>query len=659
MSKRKQSERRRTTLFQNDDELAPDRNHVLAGSILIIGLILLAYWPSIHGGFIMDDDILLTNNATIRAPDGLYRIWFTKEPLDYWPVSNSCLWLQWRLWGMNPTGYHVVNVLLHSANCLLIWLLLKRLAIPGAYFATLLFAFHPVNVESVAWISQLKTILPLFFFLISILCYLNVQRAFNRWYFASIIAFVFAMLGKSSVAIFPLVLLLVVWWQNQRLTMRDVWQVVPFLLIAMVLILINIWIQTRGAHITVRTATGAQRLAGAASALWFYLFKAIAPLNLSFVYPQWNIDTSNFLWWLPLAAAITVSAVLCYFCFSAKKPWARCLLFVWLYFGFALLPALGFIDVGYMKYSLVADHYQYIALIGVVTLFAGGGVYLQHRIAQPTNFALNAAGVFLVAALMYLTWQQNHLYADCLTLYQAAEQQNPKSVLVETNLSVALANLDRVSESLSHAQQAVDIDPNFPDARCALGIAFSKSGQTNQAIQEYRKALDLDPTFAKVASNLGAALARKGQLAEALPYLQRAVELNPFYFDARSNFGRALTAAGHLPEALEQLEAAVQLHPDYVEGEINMGEIEHGLNHNLEALTHFQLALRIEPNFPEAYVRIALVSAEMNRPADAIAAAQKAIDLARAKDDFELAQQAQAWLTNYRAEQTDRTHHDH
>ncbi len=339
MSKLKQPKRCGVSLHQNNNGTASERNYLLAGSLLIVGVILLAYWPSMNGGFIMDDDILLTNSVTIRATDGLYRIWFTKEPLDFWPVSNSCLWVQWRLWGMNPTGYHVVNVLLHSANCLLIWLLLKRLAIPGAFLTALLFAVHPVNVESVTWISQLKTILPLFFFLISIVCYLNVQRAFNRWYFASTIVFVFAMLSKSSVAIFPLVLLLVVWWQNQRLTMRDVWQVVPFLLIAIVLIAINIWIQTRGHHVTVRTVTNAQRLAGAASALWFYLFKAIVPLNLSFVYPQWNIDASDFLWWLPLAAAIGVTVVLCYSFLYAKKPWARSFLFAWLYFGLALLPA--------------------------------------------------------------------------------------------------------------------------------------------------------------------------------------------------------------------------------------------------------------------------------------------------------------------------------
>jgi protein O-mannosyl-transferase len=360
-----------------------------------------------------------------------------------------------------------------------------------------------------------------------------------------------------------------------------------------------------------------------------------------------------------LVAVISVTVVLCCLCIFTKKPGARSLLFAWLYFGLALLPALGFIDVGYMKFSLVADHYQYIALIAVVALIAGGGVYLQGRWDQLPRFIFKVGAAALAAFLMYLSWQQNHLYADCLTLYQATEQQNPTSYLIQTNLSVALANLDRVPESLSHAQEAVNLKPDYADARCALGVALAKSGQTDQAIQQYRQVLELDPNFAVVASDLGAALAAKGQVAEALPYLEHAVALKPFYFEARSNFGRALAAEGRLPEAIEQLKVAVQLHPDYAEGEVNMGNIEHGLKHNSEALAHFRQALQIKPNFPEAYFRIALVNAEMDQPAEAITAAQMAIDQARAKGDFELAQQSQAWLTNYRAGQAKQIHQDH
>jgi hypothetical protein len=225
-------------------EKLPSRLRVFAGVLLIACLVLLAYWQARSDGFIMDDDLLLTDNALVKAPDGLYRMWCTIEPLDYWPLTNTTFWLEWRLWGMNPTGYHVTNLLLHIVNCLLIWLLLRRLSIPGAFLAALLYAVHPVNVEGVAWIAQRKNGLSLGFFLVSVLWYLKSQgplralekkaalptqlpgndysSSWNRWYWFSLLAFTLGMLSKGSVAVLPLVLLLIVWWQQGRITRDNV-----------------------------------------------------------------------------------------------------------------------------------------------------------------------------------------------------------------------------------------------------------------------------------------------------------------------------------------------------------------------------------------------------------------------------------------------------
>jgi protein O-mannosyl-transferase len=649
------------------------RTLALFGALLIAGLVLLTYWPAIHGGFVLDDDLLLTDNPLIKAPDGLYRIWFTRQSVDYWPVTNSSFWAQWRLWGMNPTGYHVTNLLLHIADCLLIWLLLKRISIPGGFIAALLFAVHPVNVESVAWIAQQKNLLSLLFFLLSLLWYSKSQypvatnlekpprrrleiaehhlSPWNRWYVLSLLAFVVAMLSKGSVAILPLVLLLIIWWQRGQINMSDLWRMVPFFSVAIALTIVNIWFQTHGAVTAIRSVTFAQRLAGAGAALWFYLFKAILPLNLVLVYPQWNIDISNPLWWLPFAAAVAVTIVLIRAASFTINPWPRNLLFAWGFFNVALLPVLGFVDVGYMRYSLVADHYQYIALIGVLALVAAAGTYWYHHTPQSAKAGLAIIAIAVVANLAFLTSKQSRLYANSFTLYEYTLQQNPASWLTHTNLSVDLANANRPQEARDHAQEALRLKPNYADAHCALGVALAKLGQTDQAIQEYRQALDLDPSFAEAACNLGAALGGKGQLPEAVHYLERAVALKPHSFEAHSNLGRALASVGRLPEALEQLKIAVQLHPDYAEGEINMGNIAHALNHNQEALSHFQQALQIKPNFPEAYVRIALVYAEMNRPADAVSAAETGINTARSVGDSDLAQQLETWLTNYRAQQ--------
>src|SRR5262245_7464980 len=379
-------------------EMAPnalsDWRRLLAGAAVISLAVAIAYWPSLRGDFVLDDEILVSQNNLVRAPDGLMRFWFTTEPADYWPVTNSTFWLEWRFWLDNPTGYRATNIVLHIVDSLLIWLVLRRLIIPGAFFAALLFAVHPVNVESVAWIAQRKNVLSLLFFLLSIWFYLRSQptsvsdsprrgepkgnsaltseRSFSASsYWLGLTAFVLAALSKGSVAILPLVLLLISWWQHSRITRRDLLMTAPFFAIAVVLTVVNIWFQRHGSEEIIRHVTFAQRLAGAGAVVWFYLWKSLMPLRLAFVYPQWEIDTSDLRWWLPLAATLIVTTLLIW---QRRTRFGHPLLFAWAFFCIALLPVMGFTDVGFMKYSLVADHYQHIALIAVVALAAAAMV---------------------------------------------------------------------------------------------------------------------------------------------------------------------------------------------------------------------------------------------------------------------------------------------
>jgi tetratricopeptide (TPR) repeat protein len=654
---------------------------VFAGIALIAGIVLIIYWPAIHGDFILDDDLLLTDNSLIKAPDGLTHIWFTSEAIDYWPVTNSSFWFQWRLWGMNPTGYHITNLVLHIADSLLIWLLLKRLLIPGGFLAALLFAVHPVNVESVAWIAQHKNLLSLLFFLLSLLCYLKSQSSaatrlekrprrlpdavdlcpfpWSRWYFLSLLAFTLAMLSKGSVAILPLVLLLIIWWQRDQICRSDLWQTAPFFAVAILLTLVNIWFQTHGADTATRSVTFAQRLAGAGASLWFYLFKAFLPLNLVFVYPQWNIDVANPLWWLPFAAVVAVTVVLIRAAYSSKNSWSRNLLFAWVFFCVALLPVLGFVDVGYMKHSLVADHYQHIALIGMVAWFAAAATTWYRHSPTTVKTILQICAASAVAALALLSWRQTQFYASSITLYETTLQQNPSSWLIQTNLSVDLADVDRTQEAINHAQEALRLKPDYAEAHTALGVALAKQGKTDQAIEEYRTALQLNPDFAEAASNLGAALGGKGQMSQAIEYLQRAVQLKPHFFEAHRNLARALAAVGQLPEAQAQLQAAVQLRPDDVDCVINLGSIAHALRDNEEALSYYQQAVQMKPNLAEGYIRLALIYSELNRSVDAIAAAEHGLQLAQSSGQTGIAQQFESLLQTYRQQQVNPSGQNH
>ncbi len=372
---------------------------VLAGIAIFVLAAFLAYFPSLSGGFVLDDDKLLTDNSLIKASDGLYRLWCTIESIDYWPVSNTTLWLEWRLWGMNPTGYHVTNLILHIVAALLIWVTLRKLSIPGAFLAGLIFAVHPVNVESVAWIASRKNLLAMLFFLLSVLCYLKFEMPSSStldrlhrknlplaprssplasclWYGLSLLAFILAMLSKGSVAVLPVLLLGIVWWLRP-LTRWDLLRAVPFFLVAVALAGVNVWFQTHGSGEVFRSASFTERLLGAGGVVWFYLYKALLPLNLFFVYPQWHIAVSNLLWWLPLVAAVVVTWML----WSYRKGRCGPLLFAWGFFCVSLVPVLGFTDVGFMRLSLVADRYQHIAIIGMIAL-AGAGWDIWHERAQ-------------------------------------------------------------------------------------------------------------------------------------------------------------------------------------------------------------------------------------------------------------------------------------
>ena len=382
------------------------RIRLLAGVGLLVAAASVVYRPSLHGEFILDDDLYLTDNQAITAPGGLLQIWTAKQEHDYYPVSTSSLWLEWRLWGAHSTGYHLTNVVLHIGTAILVWRLLWILAVPGAFFAGLLFAVHPVNVESVAWIAQRKDMLAAAFFLMSILCYLrdednraskeqpNTEQQGNsfwmagRWYWLSLLVFILALFSKGTATVLPLALAWVLWWRRP-LRWSDVARLAPFVVLGGLLVLVNIWFQTYGLSQEIRTVTFTQRFLGAAAAVWFYAAKALVPINLLLVYPQWHIQAADIRWWFPLLAAIVFTIILWR---QRSDPSARAVMFAWGFFCIALIPVMGFADVGFMQYSLVADHYQHIALIAAVALVSAGMGHLVAAIQRRRKAGSCVAG---------------------------------------------------------------------------------------------------------------------------------------------------------------------------------------------------------------------------------------------------------------------------
>jgi protein O-mannosyl-transferase len=677
-----------------------------AGAAVLALAVFIAYFPSLNGGFIWDDETLLTRNLLVKAPGGLQRIWCTTDPVDFWPLTNTTFWLEWRLWGINPIGCHVTNLALHISASVLIWTILRRLSVPGAYFAALIFALHPVNVESVAWIAQRKNTLSILFFLLSILWYLKAEmsapsvgianvpshgRPWERetahfppptahlfhWYWLSFAAFTCAMLGKGSAVVLPALVLLIICWRR-RLTKWDLLRTVPYFIVAAVLTMVNIWFQRSDVGEIIRDAGFLERLLGAGAVVWFYLYKALLPLNLIFIYPQWNIQTDHSVWWLPLLAAIIVTAVLWLY----RKTWSRPLLFAWGFFCVALLPVLGLTDVYFMKYSLVADHYEYTAIIGVIALLAAGWNSWQKQTKAANRWAAICVLVIATVALGSLTWQQSKLYSSPMTLYQATLEKNPECWMAHNNLGIILEELGNSQEANYHYNQSVLLNPKNAEAYNNLGFILLKSDQWSEAIAQFEQALRCKQNFAEAHNNLGKALVNIGRLPEAIEHYEQALRLKPSYAEAQNNLGEAMARIGRPEEAIKYYERALALKPDLPETQYNLGVIllqmgrtQEAINyfeqslrlkpdfktHNnlgtallrtgrlAEAIGHYEQALRINSDYLEAYANLAPALAQAHRLAEAVAIAQKGLELARSKGQTALAKQFEDMLNTFRA----------
>jgi hypothetical protein len=424
------------------------------GAALLALITLLVYAPSMRGGFIWDDDSLLTENPAVKTIDGLYSVWFGNWAVDYIPLTLSSFWLEWHVWGRHAAGYHVVNILLHAANAVLLWRVLKSLGLPGSWLAALLFAVHPVCAASVTWIAERKNTLSMLFYLLSLWWFLRFDETIHaagqndrskRLYWCSLAAFFLALLAKGSVAVLPVVLLLFVWWRRGRVTRRDADRCIPFFILAVLMALMAMAIQSRAVHGGVGVIHDSLwvRLLGGSWALWFYLGKILLPTGLTMIYPRWEIDPGAAVSCLP---ALLFAGLLFIF-WRYRRSWGRPCLFALGYFVVALAPALGIVDMAFFSNSRVADHFQYLALPGILALIAA--LARRQRRVAPT-----AAVWLAVAALAFLTCRHENVLADGRTLWEDNLKKNPNSWRACMNLSVILLQEGKTAEAIELKEKA-------------------------------------------------------------------------------------------------------------------------------------------------------------------------------------------------------------
>ncbi len=598
---------------------------VIVGALVLCCVAVVAYLPALRSGFIWDDDTLVTGNSLVRSASGLRKFWFTAEAADYWPVTMSSFWLQFRLWGTWAAGYHAVSVGLHVAEALLLWAVLGRMRIPGAYVAAFLFAVHPVNVETVAWISEQKNLMAMLFLLASTWWFLGWGIAERRagCYALSLGAFTLAMLSKGSVAILPLVFLGIIAW-HRPVTLRDILRLAPFLVVAAVLTAVNVWFQSHGSPLVIRQAGWLERLLGAPAVVGFYLGRAVWPWNLMFIYPEWHVTAGDLRWWLPLGAVAVVTAVL----WGGRKGRSRPLLFGWGFFCVALIPVMGFADVYFMKYSLVADHYQHIAIIGVVALAGAGWSRWAGR--GRAGWVVAAA---VIGCLTVATYRQCRIYRDAETLYRATLRKNPRAWIADTNLGLILFNTGRVREAIPHYEAALRNKPDLVEADIDMGISLAVLGRPAEGIVFLRKAERLNPGSWEARYNLGIALGDDHRYAEAAAEFEAANRIKPALAEGQNHLGEACAQSGQPDRAIAAFSEAIRLRPDFVLAHDNLGAALAQAGRLDQAAAEFAEASRLQPADPAIHNNLGCTLAQLGRNAEARGEFEKALRLS--PDDAE------------------------
>ena len=565
-------------------------------ALLLIAATLAAYWPVLNAGFIWDDTTFLLANPLIKNSGGLYDLWFATRTPDYFPMTSTSLWLEWRLWGANATGYHLTNLALHALSAVLCWRVLERLKIPGAWLAAAIFAVHPVNVESVAWITERKNTLAMFFYVWTLLLFLWFEdTGLRRWYGLSAVAFVLALLSKTAVVPLPFVLLGVAWWRRGRIERRDVWRSSLFFAMAAVLGLITVWFQYHKAirEEIVRDDNFWSRLAIAGKAVWFYLYKAVIPLDLVYVYPRWPTGETSGRAFIP--ALLVVLALLAGWYFR-RRVWVRALLAGFGYFVLLLLPVLGFLNIYFMKYSLVADHYQYFSIIGPIALVATAITLALRKVGNSMAFLRPVVCGTVLLALGVLTWRQCGTYADNKTIWRATIAGNPDCVIAHNNLGTEFLAAGEYAEALRQFQDVLKLQPGHANAHYNMGLVLSAQGRLEEAMSHFGEALRLKPDFAAVHYDWGVVLHQSGRIAEAIEQYQQAVKLTPDDARAHFNLGMALASQGRHDEAVPHFEEALRINPDFIEACYNLGLSLTARERFDEAIRWYQKALELKPD---------------------------------------------------------------
>jgi len=640
--------------------------------LLIVAATLLAYLPSLWAGWVWDDDHYVTGNIHLHTLHGLRELWLRPGAVpQYYPLTHTTFWIEYHLWGLRPFGYHLDNVLLHIVNALLVWRILRRLGVPGCWLAGIIFTLHPVEVESVAWVTERKNVLSGAMYLSAMWVGLEVWGiAPRRWatriaasissspgtlgegggeglgfelqensgmqqskdphpsplpayrergqegavarYLICLVLFALALLSKSVTASFPAIILLLIWWKRGRVTWRDAASLAPFFALGAAIGSITSWMEM---HVVGATGpdwnfTWVQRVLIASHAVWFYLGKIVWPHPLSFVYARWKIDVANWMMWLWVA----LWAVLLVGWLAQRKRTTGAMV-AGLFFLITLIPALGFINVYPMRYSFVADHFQYLASIGPIALVA----YLLHR--------WRTVAMVLLVVLGFSTFQQCRIYADAETLWRDVVAKDPDSPIGLTDLAVILQSHGDLPAAKELFIRALAVRPDWTEAALGLGSVAEARGKFDEAMADYVQAAQTKPNDPRPPAEMGRLYRRLNDFDKAANQFDRASRLAPSPAPVYWEWGEMEMSQGRLPEAAGHFKQALAADPDFVSAYNDLAAIDLTRGDLPDAQTQCANALAINPDDLTANNNMGATLARQGRPVEAAEYFRRALEI--------------------------------
>jgi Tfp pilus assembly protein PilF len=604
-------------------------------ALFLFAMVCVAYVPATQNTYIWDDDSYVVQQPALRTIEGLKSIWLDLYATpQYYPLVFTSFWLEYRIVELHPALYHWDNVILHGLNAILLWIILRHLAVPGAWLAAAVFAVHPVHVESVAWITERKNLLSGFFYLSSLAAYLRFRPMDSRtsappvdrsasdvarekgaarlWYFLALGLYVCALFSKTITCSLPAVLVLLIWWKDGTISKRDAASLAPFFIVGLCLGLLTAWLEKH--HVRAEgkefDLTFVDRVLIAGRALWFYAGKLAWPVNLTFIYPRWKLDTQ--VWWqyiYPVGFLVLIGIL-----WGIRQRIGRGPLVAVLCFAGTLLPALGFFDVYPMRYSFVADHFQYLASIGIIVLGVALLTGVARRLWGSHGGIRAVAAGGLLAILGTLTWSQCYAYYDKPTLWGETLRRNPECWLAHDALGSDCLARKELAAAEQHFRAALEIDPDHPEGHCNLGVTLLEQANVDkskgrnaeakskedEAISHFRQALRANPKHFASRESLGLALLQQGKRDGAKEEFRRVMELEPNYGRAHLDFARVLLQEGNIEAAKQEIVEGLRVEPNLATAHHMLAIILLDQNKTPQAIEELVAELKINPQNAKA-----------------------------------------------------------